>query len=162
MIVPITGNVTYTITMDPSAWIFDDRKILLEEAFLEKLEKEDAEDDVQEASERWDRAVKQPNLNSQSNKGISRSEREKILTSSYVMPISDFVDYAEINDDAKDVTLETSTGDVRISIEELQNCYLQFSLNGKPLKQDGPVYLFHNNGSNKENPVKGIQKIIIN
>ncbi|WP_164669142.1 hypothetical protein [Virgibacillus doumboii] len=162
MIVPITGNVTYTITLDPTAWIFDDRKILLDEAFTEQTAETDAENEVEEASKRWERAVKKPNLNSNGNKGIPRSEREEILSSSYVMPISNFVDYAEVNGDAEDVTLETSDGDVRISLEELQKCYLQFSLNGKPLKEDGPVYFFYRDGSNKDNPVKGIKKIVIN
>ncbi|MDY0408070.1 hypothetical protein [Paracerasibacillus soli] len=36
MIVQLTGNITYPITLDPTVWIFDDRKIKLEEAFNEK------------------------------------------------------------------------------------------------------------------------------
>ena len=32
-IVPIKGNVQHAITMDPSVWIFDDRRIDLEDFF---------------------------------------------------------------------------------------------------------------------------------
>ena len=31
MIVQVNGNVKFPITLDPSVWIFDDRKVLLEE-----------------------------------------------------------------------------------------------------------------------------------
>ena len=31
MIIQLTGNVRYQITLDPSTWIFDDRKIVLED-----------------------------------------------------------------------------------------------------------------------------------
>lgn len=34
MIVQLKGNVQFPITLDPTVWIFDDRKIKLEEAFL--------------------------------------------------------------------------------------------------------------------------------
>ncbi len=37
MIIQIKGNVKYPITLDPSVWIFDDRKILLEDAFKDKV-----------------------------------------------------------------------------------------------------------------------------
>lgn len=33
MIVQLKGNVQFPITLDPTVWIFDDRKIKLEEAF---------------------------------------------------------------------------------------------------------------------------------
>lgn len=37
LIIQIKGNVKYPITLDPSVWIFDDRKILLEDAFKDKV-----------------------------------------------------------------------------------------------------------------------------
>lgn len=43
MIIQLKGKVTYPITLDASVWIFDDRKIIFEEAFIarEEEEKED-------------------------------------------------------------------------------------------------------------------------
>src|SRR5690625_6189198 len=36
VIVQLAGNVGYPITLDPTVWIFDDRKVLLEEEFIKK------------------------------------------------------------------------------------------------------------------------------
>ncbi|MBP1948764.1 hypothetical protein [Virgibacillus litoralis] len=162
MIVPIIGNVTYSITLDPTVWIFDDRKILLEEAFTEKENKQVEENELENASKRWSRAVYQQKINPPVNKSISRFEREKILENSYVMPINEFVGHAEVNESATDVTLVTSKGDEHISLEALQSCYLLFAVDGKPLKEEGPVHLFYKDGSNKDNPITGINKIVIN
>src|SRR5699024_10748319 len=92
MIVQITGNVSYTITLDPTVWIFEDRKILLEEAFTEDIQKKDKKDELADASDRFSQEVYQQNLKppiNKTNKGISRKDREKILENSYVMPITD-------------------------------------------------------------------------
>ncbi|MEN2766578.1 hypothetical protein [Ornithinibacillus xuwenensis] len=160
MIVPIIGNVAYSITMDPTVWIFDDRKIILEEAFNEsdKLEESDT---LQEAAERWDRAIsrqEKPPV----NKSLSRHEREDILKYSYVMPIDDFLNHAEINSDATHATIATDSGEVRITLQELYESYLLFAIDGKPLTDDGPVHLMYKDGSNRDTPLKGVNKIVIN
>ncbi|MFD1360211.1 hypothetical protein [Lentibacillus salinarum] len=164
MIVPITGNVTYTITLDPTVWIFDDRKILLDEAFDLDSEKEAEKDSLEKAADRFSQEVYQQNLKppiNKSNKTISRNEGQKFLENSYVMPIATFLGYAEIKENADHVTLETANGEERIPLETLKASYLLFAKDGKPLKEDGPVHLFYSDGSNQENPIKGIQKIIV-
>mgnify|MGYP001051368502 CR=1 FL=1 len=45
-IVTITGNVKYPITLDPSVWIFDDRKFDLDQFFSDFREVKDEEDDL--------------------------------------------------------------------------------------------------------------------
>ncbi|WP_174613125.1 hypothetical protein [Virgibacillus ihumii] len=163
MIVPILGNVTYKITLDPTVWIFDDRKVLLDEAFQDNKNEEDqTNDEIKQASERWDRAVYQQKINPPVNRSISRFEREKILVNSYVMPIRDFLENAGISNDATGVTLATKNGDVELSIDELLDSYFLFAIEGKPLKTDGPVHLYFKDGSNKDNPITGVEKIIIN
>lgn len=165
MIVPLIGNVRFPITLDPSVWIFDDRKVQLEEAFTnhKKEEKDDETDEIKKVAERWDKEVVYPTkMKPPVNKTLSKEEREKALVNSYVMPILDFYNHAEVNDDAKDATLVTNDGDVTISLEQLKHAYLLFSIKGKPLKEDGPVHLFFKDGSNKDQPIKGIKKIIIN
>jgi hypothetical protein len=156
MIVPIIGNVKYQITMDPTVWIFDDRKIILEDAFSPKEKQE--KDAIEEAAKQWELAIAKPPV----DKTLTRHAREDILKYSYVMPIHDFLNHAEIHEDAKDATLITTDGDISIAITELYNSYLLFALNGKPLKEDGPVHLIFKDGKNKDNPIKGIKKIKIN
>ncbi|GGJ87022.1 hypothetical protein GCM10007063_06930 [Lentibacillus kapialis] len=165
MIVQITGNVTYTITLDPTVWIFDDRKIRLEEAFTEDAQNRDEKDELTNAADRFSQEVYQQNLKppiNKTNKGIPRKEREKILENSYVMPIRDFLSYAEIKQDASNVTLETSNGDDVIPLNTLAESFLLFAIDGKPLKEEGPVQLFYRDGSNRSHPIKGIQKMIVN
>lgn len=163
MIVPISGNVTYAITLDPTVWIFDDRKIEFESAFDHITEHQDEEDEIEKASKRWDREVYQQEINPPINKSISKFEREKILKGSYVMPIEEFIRHAEAKSDAETATLIVEDGeDVTVSLEELKNSYLLFAIDGKPLKEAGPVHFYHKDGSNRDNPVKSLKKIVIN
>lgn len=160
MIVPIIGNVTYSITLDPTVWIFDDRKMILEEAFTANhhvQQKEDAE----QAAKRWEQAVNHQHIKPPVNRSLSRHERENILNYSYVMPINDFLNHAEIRSEAKQAVLVTDNGNVEIPISKLKESYFLFALNGKPLTKDGPVHLLYKDGSNRENPIKGIKKIVI-
>lgn len=80
MIVQLKGNVQFPITLDPTVWIFDDRKIKLEEAFLPDKEENHPEKDV-EPQQRIRPPVK---------RSVSRFEGKKVLENSYVMPIKPF------------------------------------------------------------------------
>src|SRR5690625_1798061 len=160
MIVPLIGNVTYSITLDPTVWIFDDRKILLDDAFSEKKMEDEKANEKKEAAERWNRALYQQ-IKPPVNKSISRFEGEKILKNSYVMPIRDLNNHAEVKSDAKHPTLVNNNDDITVSLDELKKCYLLFAINAKPLKEDGPVHFYYKYGSNKDNPNKDIKKIIV-
>lgn len=163
MIVQLTGNVNYNITLDPTVWIFDDRKILFEEAFKEEsANPKNTGDELDRAADRFNREVYRASVKPPVNKSITKFEREKILKNSYVMPLQEFLSHAEIKSDSKDATLTTKNGQINISLRELQECYLLFAIKGKPITEDGPVHLFFNDGSNKDNPITGIQKITIN
>ncbi|WP_430786182.1 hypothetical protein VBD025_13135 [Virgibacillus flavescens] len=167
MIVPIIGNVNYSITLDPTVWIFDDRKIEFKKAFdlvpETAVADEEDNDELKKASSRWNREVYQQNINPPINKSISKMEGKKILEGTYVMPIEKFVSHAEPKADAKSATLVLGDGDdVTISLAELHDSYLLFAVDGKPLKENGPVHLYRKDGSNKENPITSINKIIIN
>ncbi|MYL47816.1 hypothetical protein GLV94_19450 [Virgibacillus halodenitrificans] len=162
MIVPIIGNVTYSITLDPTVWIFDDRKILLEELTENKLSKAEETDEIEKASKRWEKELDPQFHKPPVNRSIKQFEREKILTSSYVMPLKDFINNAEIKTDVEDVTLVTENGDYNISIDDLKEGYFLFAIDGKPLKEDGPVHFLYQDGANINDPIVGIKKIVIN
>lgn len=161
MIVQLKGNVRFPITLDPTVWIFDDRKIVLEEAFTNnKMEAED--DDVSKTEELFNQEIYSlTKIKPPVKKSINRFDKEKTLTNSFVMPIADFIKTAEINQGASRVILKTKEDDVIINPEQLRSSYLLFALKGKPLREDGPVHLFFGDGSNKEEPIKGIYEIII-
>ncbi|API93762.1 hypothetical protein J32TS6_07720 [Virgibacillus pantothenticus] len=161
MIVPIKGKVTYPITLDPSVWIFDDRKIEWEHAFTDGSNVlEDDENDLKRASERWEKEVSEQ-VKPPVNRSIKRYERDKILKSSYVIPLEDFLNHAEINADATEAVLIREIGNVTIPLVELFNSYFLFSKDGKPLRTDGPVHLYYKDGTNKNNPITHITGISI-
>ncbi|MCA0987928.1 peptidyl-prolyl cis-trans isomerase [Guptibacillus algicola] len=160
-IIPIKGKVTYPITLDASVWIFDDRKIELDE-FLKfnRTSEENENDYIKAQSERFEQArtgIKPP-----INQSIKRFEKEKILKGSYVIPLEPFISNAEPLVEGNQVQLETNNGEhVILSIEEALNGFLGFALNGKPLKDDGPVHFYYGDGSNASSPYKNISGITI-
>ncbi|WP_152658354.1 hypothetical protein [Oceanobacillus sp. CFH 90083] len=145
MIVMIKGNVGYPITLDPTVWIFDDRKMELEKAFIEKKEEETNHS-----------VFHKPPV----NRSISKMEGEAYLKNSYVIPLHDFLNHSEPQADAGEVEFVRSNGkNEKISLEDAKNGYLLFSLEGKPLREDGPVHFYYKDGSNQDNPIKYITEI---
>src|SRR5699024_5296243 len=95
------------------------------------------------------------------NKSLRRYDRNELLSESYVMPIEPFIEHTEVEIDAKEALLHTNNGEVILSLEQLTDSFLLFSKDGKPLKEDGPVHLYFADGSNKDEPIKGITTIEI-
>lgn len=161
MIIQVKGKVKFPITIDPSVWIFDDRKIKFSEAFSE-MKVEEEEDDAKKTAEMFDLEVyAQKKIEPPVNKSLRRYDREALLSESYVMPLKPFIEHTEVTSDANEALLHTQDGQVVLSLDLLNNSYLLFAKDGKPLKEDGPVYLYFADGSNKEEPIKGIQTIEI-
>ena len=161
MIIQLSGNVKFNITLDASVWIFDDRKILFDNAFSEMPEEEPV-DELKKAAERFNLEVYQQKIKPPVNKSINKYEREQILVNTYVMPIYDFVENAEVDSDVTEAILTTTNGPVEVPIDKFKSSLLLFSENGKPVKEDGPVHLYFDDASNKDNPIKGISKITFN
>lgn len=160
MIIQMKGKIKFPITLDASVWIFDDRKVILEDAFTGQKE-EVKDDSYKKTAQMFDQEVYfQSKIKPPVNKSINRFEKEKILKHSFVMPIETFIRSAEPEADVEHVRLKTNEDDVIITLDQLLNTYFLFSLNGKPLKEDGPVHLYFKDGSNKDAPIKGIKEII--
>ena len=154
MIVLIKGNVKFPITLDPGIWIFDDRKISLEDAFLQQNSKAQVED---EDKYLYDAPMNRP----PTRKSAKKIDKDTLFSTTYCIPIKDFLKNAECNDNVTKAILTTKNGEVTISLTQLENSLLQFSDKGKQLKEDGPVYLLFGDGSNKDNPIKGVEVITI-
>lgn len=161
MIIQFSGQVKFPITLDASVWIFDDRKIIFDDAFSKRPQEEPV-DELAKAAERFNVEIYQQKIKPPVNKSINKYEREQIFKSTYVMPIHEYIENAEVNSQVTNVILTTTSGPVDISLEDLKSSMLLFSVEGKPVKEDGPVHLYFGNGSNKDNPIKGISKITFN
>lgn len=161
MIVQLKGKVKFPITLDPTVWIFDDRKILLQDAFTKKRIKEE-KNDAMGTAEMFDQEVYfQTKIKPPVNKSIKRYDKEKLLTESYVMPLRFFIENAEINPEATHARLITNEDNVIITIEQLMESLALFSLDGKPLKENGPIHLYFGDGSNQAHPFKNVKQINI-
>lgn len=161
-IIPIQGKVTFTITLDPGVWIFDDRRVDLKTYFegSQKVE-DDLEEYKKSMSKHWDREIMEGAVFPPTLKTEKKFEKEKVLTGTFGIPIKPFLKNAEVKEDAKYLTLVTSDGDVTMPLEVGQELILGFSKDGKPLTSDGPVYAYYGDGSNKHQPIKNIRAVAI-
>lgn len=146
----ITGQVKFTITMDPTSFLFDDRKIKWED-FLHMIDNnidflaEEKDDDTPPFK-----------------KKRRKYRREDLLTESFVIPTKPFIENAEPLEDASKVIFELREGDqYELPLSEAKQGVFRFSNKGKALIEDGPLYFYYGDGSNRDHPVKGIQKIVI-
>lgn len=163
MIVQIAGNVKFPITLDPTVWIFDDRKKTFSEVFEgeEKQPNPSEEDELKRQSTRFDREVYQQKINPPVNKSINRLEKQRILKGTFLMPLKPFLHTSEPGKDVQNAALVTDEGEKVIDADVLAESLLLFAENGKPLQDQGPVHLYFQDGSNRSTPIKGIKKIVL-
>lgn len=157
-IIPIKGKVKYKITLDPGVWIFDDRKVDLNTYFSEGQEKEDAlEEYTKSVSKHWDREIMEGAVYPPTLKTEVKFEKEKVLNGTFGIPFKPFLINAEPEQTAKNVVIEYGQNDqISLSLEEATGLILGFSKDGKPLKEDGPLHVYYQDGSNKVKPIKHV------
>ncbi|UOY88884.1 peptidyl-prolyl cis-trans isomerase [Bacillus glycinifermentans] len=153
-IITITGNVKYAITLDPSVWIFDDRKFELDRFFSKEAEQEQDYLDIDRERIIREGAVSPPTLKSE-----KKYEREKLLDGTFAIKLEPFLHNAEVSETAAFCIFKTEAGDFSVPIGEAGGILLCFSKNGKPLTEDGPVHVYFADGSNRTNPIKNVKEI---
>lgn len=141
-VILMTGNISYKITLDPSVWIFDDRKIDLSR--YTGVEDSSGYDDLQYikgAGSQWDKELREgAQLPSESRSMIK--EREA-LTGDYAMRLSLFIDNAKPSADVTHVRIHREGAQpVVLTIEDARRAILQFAKDGKPIREGGPVLLY--------------------
>lgn len=161
-IILIKGKVKYTITLDPSVWIFDDRKEDLTTYFqTERVEKDALEEYTKSVSKHWDREIVEGAIYPPTLKTEKKFLKEKLLTGTYCIPFKPFLKNAEIHESAKVLSIITEDSEIKLPIEKAKELVLGFSKDGKPLKEDGPLHCYFGDGSNFENPIKNVRAFIV-
>lgn len=162
MIIPITGKVAYQITLDPTVWIFDNRKIKLEDAFLSpSLDEVETVDYSQKAAQRFNREfaqIEEPNFFPDH---VAKVRGKDVLDHSYVMPVDFFLKNAGVAEDATKAKLGNGSKTTTLGLDELRNSYFLFAVDGKPITDDGPVHILFKDGSNRDHPIKYVKHIEI-
>lgn len=160
-IVQIKGKVRYTITLDPSVWIFDDRIIDLDTYFTEPDQTEQEEDEEKKFAENWNRELKEGATPPRARKQKTKFPKEKLLSGSFGIAITPFLDHAEPEEGSRTLIVETKEGEHPFPLEEAREFILAFSKGGKPLREDGPVHVYFPDGSNKDNPIRHVSGFIV-
>ncbi|AFS70954.1 MULTISPECIES: hypothetical protein [Exiguobacterium] len=152
MIFPITGNVRYPLTIDPTVWIFDERKIEVNQ--IGKT----IDDNAQEAyyakmGAAWDKGITEGSRTDH-NKPMTREEKDAALRGTFAMPLAPFIQNAEVLDGATSLRFEGAET-IELALSTLPELYLQFSKDGKVLT-DGPVHLLYQN-----HVIRSIERITV-
>lgn len=162
MLVFVKGKVNFPITLDPTIWIFDDRKLLLEQAFDPAFMPKSVDADValqQSAmamAKQWDFdwARSNPEFRIEQKKMVNRKEIE----GDWAMYIGQFLQNAEPHDDTQAVLLHLKDGSqVEITLEEAMRGIACFAMNGRALKEDGPIHFYHGDGRNRNEPIRNVE-----
>ncbi|WP_043933468.1 hypothetical protein [Bacillus sp. EB01] len=156
-IIQVTGNVNFPITIDPSVWIFDERKIDLDTYFDRSKEVADeAEKYKQSVSKQWDKELTegaQPPEQIQPKKKLKKME---ILEGSFGMELAPFIKNTEPREGAHSLTITASNQEYTFPLEEAHTLIAAFSKKGKPLREDGPIHIYKGDGSNRDNPLTNV------
>lgn len=159
-IVQIKGNVTYSITLDPSVWLFDDRKKRLEDFFIHSDEEVDQlEAYTKAASEHWDREVTEGATPPSEKKKQKKTIKEQLTTETFGILFSHFLKNSEPSETAKTVVVVSDDERRSFPIEQAYNFVLCFSNKGKALNEDGPIHVYYNR--NNEDKITKVREFII-
>ena len=160
-IIPIKGAVAFQITIDPTVWIFDDRRIDLKTYFVEEKLADDSEEKyLRDVGAHWSREIMEGAVYPPTLKTERKFDRKGMMTGTFGMVLEPFFKNAEIKPEATTVVFECANGEEHsFKIEEAKTFIFKFSEDGKPLQQEGPVHLLFGDGSNVENPITQIVAI---
>lgn len=161
-IILVNGKVKFSITLDPSVWIFDERKLELTTFFDKRKNKvNELEEYTKSISKHWDREITEGAAVPSVVKPEKKYVKELLLTGTFGIRFEPFLQNAEPYEEAKTVVIESIDNKYPIPIEEAKELILCFSSIGKPLKEDGPIHVYFGDGSNKQNPIKNVRNFCI-
>jgi len=146
----LKGAIAFPLTLDPSSWIFDDRKIDINDFYANDFDLNTFL--VAQEDERAGAPI--PRLAAEQRK----YKKSEWLTHSFAMPTRIFIDNAEPHTDTSQLVFEFTGNDggkiLSISLEEARNGLLAFSHQGKIIKSDGPLHFYFKNKQHA--PIKNI------
>lgn len=136
-IIFLTGNLDYNITLDPSSWLFDDRKVDLDTYF------------------------DQPQ-NEQTQPKIKNQDLRKNDHYSLGVPFQPYLHNAAPRPKAHTLMIETRNQETyNIPLEQARTAILAFTKDGKFLNDDGPAHFYYGDGSNQNHPITHIAKLTV-
>ncbi|MDS9470454.1 peptidyl-prolyl cis-trans isomerase [Sporosarcina pasteurii] len=157
-VIQITGNVRHSITLDPGIWIFDDRRIDLDSFFTQDyVEKDELEEYKKAIGKHWSREIMEGATFPPTLETERQFEESKDITGTYGIYLHHFLKNAEPSKDATTITFITEANeDISYPIQMADEIILKYSIDGKPIREDGPVHVLLKDGSNQDQPIKNV------
>ncbi|MEC2059509.1 peptidyl-prolyl cis-trans isomerase [Bacillus stercoris] len=157
-VIQVKGNVTYPITIDPSVWIFDDRKFLFDR-------KGDSQDTLQSTGDESEldseRVIREGRIAPPTLKTEKQYEKQKLMNGSFAMRLGTVLKNAEPNSSATQCVFVTSSGKAAVSLETALNSVVHFSEAGKPIQEGGPVHIYFEDPVHHKQPITDLKEIEI-
>lgn len=138
--IQIKGNVKFPITLDSTTWIFDDRKVSIED--LEDGVFEGTKPIKFEDNREWNRAILEGQTNPPTLNSEIKYKKRSVLDGSFAINMTPFFKNAEPIKDAKAIKLFNDNDSIEIPIELLPYLFFQFAKDGKRLYSDNAVDSF--------------------
>ena len=138
--IQIKGAVKFPITLDSTTWIFDDRKVKIEDlesGIFEGTKPIDFEDNRE-----WNRAILEGQTNPPTLNSEIKYKKNAMLDGTFVINMAPFFKNAEPHNDAKLIRLSNDKDSIDIDIELLPYLFFQFAREGKRLYDDNAVDSF--------------------
>lgn len=141
-VIVMKGAVTFSITLDPSVWIFDDRKIDLRTYRGEEENQEaDQQQYVQGTGAQWDRELKEGAPLPTEKRSLV--EERKALEGDWGMRLAPFIEHAQPQPEVTAVRIHRESKEpVTLSLSDAKRAILQFAKDGKPIREGGPALLY--------------------
>lgn len=159
-VIVFKGAVSFPITLDPTVWVFDERKIDLR-TYSGETDPHDHKQAqyLQGTGSQWDKELREGAQLPSERKSLA--EQRKVLEGDYGMPLDPFITNAAPLPEVTHVLLHRGAQEpVQLPIAEARRAILQFAKDGKPIREDGPVYFYMPETLlSKEAPITGITAI---
>lgn len=142
-VILMKGAVVYPLTIDPSVWIFDERKIDLHtySGDEEDFASNPAAAYLKGTGAQWDKEMAEGAT--PPSERISLVEERKALEGDYAMRLSSFIDNAKPLPNVSHMVIHRDQAEsVTLTLAEANQAILQFAKSGKPIRENGPVLLY--------------------
>ncbi|MEJ7541151.1 hypothetical protein [Staphylococcus intermedius] len=138
--IQIKGDVKFPITLDSTTWIFDDRKISLED--LEKGIFEGQKPIEFDDNREWNRAILEGQTNPPTLNSEIEYKKRAVLKGSFAMNMTPFFKNAEPLENVTTIRLSNDEAHIDVPFDLLPYLFFQFAKDGKRLYQDNGVDSF--------------------
>lgn len=138
--IQIKGAVNFPITLDSTTWIFDDRKVSLED--LEKGVFDGTKPIQFEDNREWNRAILEGQTNPQTLNSEIKYKKRSVLEGSFVINMTPFFKTSEPQSNATAIKLFNDEDAIEVPLDLLPYLFFQFAKDGKRLYDDNSVDSF--------------------